>query len=203
MKIQRNDQCPCGSGLKFKKCCYLDPVKSVEINRAANLASTPEQIRSELSKPLKVYKLKVLLIRMGYEELEEEVSRTLEVMGNNTLYDLYMDIQRAFNWDNDHMFSFYFGELFDRENEYSGNPVGQHLSSRIGIKSKSAAATEIRDLTLTEASSFLYLFDFGDELVHEIKVEEIRDCNDLDNKYYKIVSEVGIISSQYEDDDYE
>jgi uncharacterized protein YecA (UPF0149 family) len=23
-KVGRNDPCPCGSGKKFKKCCYLD-----------------------------------------------------------------------------------------------------------------------------------------------------------------------------------
>ena len=22
MRVGRNDQCPCGSGVKFKKCCY-------------------------------------------------------------------------------------------------------------------------------------------------------------------------------------
>lgn len=25
-KIRRNDPCPCGSGLKFKKCCGTDPL---------------------------------------------------------------------------------------------------------------------------------------------------------------------------------
>lgn len=40
------------------------------------------------------------------------------------------DIQHAFDWDNDHMFSFYLGDkLFDRENEYSGNPIGEHTVS--------------------------------------------------------------------------
>lgn len=205
MKINRNDKCPCGSGLKFKKCCYLDPVKNDAIVIASLFpASTKEQTRDELSKPLKVYKLKVILIRMGCEEIEEEVSRTFEVKGNNTLYDLHMGIQSAFNWDNDHMFSFYFGELFDKEHAYSGNPIGEHYASRIGIQSKSAAATQIRDLTLTEASSFFYLFDFGDELVHEITVQEIRDLNDGDNKPLIKVNEVGIAPSQYgeyEDED--
>ena len=198
MKIHRNDKCPCGSGLKFKKCCYLDPVKNAEIVGASLFpASTPEQIRAELSKPLKIYKLKVVLIRMGYDEIEEEISRTLEVRGNDTLYDLHMGIQRAFNWDNDHMFSFYFGELFDKEFAYSGNPLGECYPSRIGIQAKSAANTQIRNLTLTDASSFFYLFDFGDELVHKVYVEEIRDWNDGDKQSLTIVCEVGKAPSQY------
>lgn len=198
MKIQRNDKCPCGSGLKFKKCCYLDPVKNEEIVRASLFpAATPEQIRAELSKPLKIYKLKVTLIRMGYDEIEEEVSRTLEIKGNDTLYHLHLSIQNAFNWDNDHMFSFYFEELFDNEFAYSGNPLGECYSSLMGIQAKSAAKTQIRDLTLTEASSFFYLFDFGDELVHNVYVEEIRDQADGDSNSGTIVSQVGIAPSQY------
>lgn len=198
MKLQRNDKCPCGSGKKNKKCCYLDPAKTVEISRAASLATTREEMLEQLSKPLEVYKLKVVLIRMGFREIEKEVSRTFEVEGNHTLYDLHLDIQYAFDWDNDHMFSFYFGgKLFDPENEYSGNPLGEHVVSGMGTPSKSAAITQIRDLGLTENSTFLYLFDYGDELVHEVIVEKIRDKNNGDKKFPVIVSESGTPPPQY------
>lgn len=30
-KISRNDLCPCGSGLKFKKCCRLKNEKGINI----------------------------------------------------------------------------------------------------------------------------------------------------------------------------
>ena len=173
MKLQRNNKCPCGSGKKYKKCCYLDPAKNAEIIRAASLANTPEEIVQLASKPMEVYKLKVALIRMGLEDIEEEVSRTFEVEGNSTLYDFHMDIQHAFDWDNDHMFSFYLGnKLFDQENAYSGNPLGEHTVSGFGTPSKPAATTQIRDLELTEDSTFLYLFDYGDELVHEVTIEK-------------------------------
>src|SRR3990172_5372054 len=114
MKLQRNEKCPCGSGKKYKKCCYLDPDKNAEIIRAVSRANTPGEIVQLLSKPMEVYQLKVVLIRMGHQEIGDEVSRTFEVEGNSTLYDLHMDIQHAFDWDNDHMFSFYLGDkLFD------------------------------------------------------------------------------------------
>ncbi len=38
IKIRRNDKCPCGSGKKYKKCCYLDPDKNAEILRATSIA---------------------------------------------------------------------------------------------------------------------------------------------------------------------
>ncbi len=198
MKLQRNDRCPCGSEKKYKKCCNLDQVKNAEIIRAAYSATTWDELVKLLSKPMEIYRLKAILIRMGYHEVEEEVLRTFEVEGNHTLYDLHMDIQYAFNWDNDHMFSFYFGgKLFDRENEYSGNPLGDHVVSGMSTPSKSAATTQIRDLGLTENSTFLYLFDYGDELVHEIIVEKIRDKNDGDKKLPTIISELGTPPPQY------
>ncbi len=198
MKLQRNDKCPCGSGKKYKKCCYLDPVKNAEITRAAFTATTWDELVQLLSRPMEVYRLKVVLIRMRFDEIEEEVSRTFEVEGSHTLYNLHMVIQNAFNWDNDHMFSFYFGgKLFDRENEYSGNPLGEHVVSVIGTPSKSAATAQIRDLRLTENSTFLYLFDYGDEFVHEVIVEKIRDKTDGDKKLPNILSELGTPPPQY------
>jgi len=92
MKLQRNEKCPCGSGKKYKKCCFLDPAKNAEITRAASLANTQEELFQLISKPMEVYQLKVDLIRMGIQEIEEEVSRTFEVEGNHTLYDFHMDI---------------------------------------------------------------------------------------------------------------
>lgn len=198
MKLQRNDRCPCGSGKKYKKCCYLDPARNAEITRAASMSTTWDELVELLSKPMEVYRLKVILIRMGFHEIAEEVSRTFEVEGNHTLFNLHMDIQYAFDWDNDHMFSFYFGgKLFDKENEYSGSPLGDHVVSEMGTPSKSAAKTQIRDLGLTAGSTFLYLFDYGDELVHEVVVEKIRDKDDGDKKLPTVVSEIGIPPPQY------
>ncbi|MGF1615064.1 MAG: SEC-C metal-binding domain-containing protein [Gammaproteobacteria bacterium] len=198
MKLKRNDQCPCGSRKKYKNCCYLDPAKNAEIVRAASAATNWEEMIELLSEPMKVYKLKVVLVRVGPQEIEEEVSRTFEVGADHTLYNLHMDVQNAFNWDNDHLFSFYLGgKLFDRANEYSGDPLGGHIMPRIGPPSKSAAATQIRDLQLTENATFLYLFDYGDELVHEIIVEQIRDKNDQDKTLPSIVNKVGKPPPQY------
>ena len=200
MKLRRNENCPCGSGKKYKKCCFLDPVKNDEILRAISLSTTKEEIIGIISKPMEVYQLKVVLNRMGSRYIEEEISRTFVVVGNQTLFDLHMEIQQAFGWDNDHMFSFYFGErLFDPDNEYSGNPFGEHIVSSIGKPTKSAATTQIRDLRLTENLTFLYLFDYGDELVHEVTVEKIRDKNVRDKKLTTIISNIGTPPLQYEE----
>ena len=198
MKIKRNEKCPCGSGAKYKNCCYKDHVKNTEITRAAFLASTSEELISILSAPSKVYRLKVVLIRMRCDEFNQEISRTFEVEDKHSLYDFHMDIQHAFDWDNDHMFSFYFGgKLFDRENEYSATPFGEHKVSEFGIPSKSAVAAQMRDLNLTENSTFLYLFDYGDELVHEVHVEKIFDKTAEAIYLPSVVATTGTVPNQY------
>ena len=198
MKLQRNDKCPCGSGIKYKKCCYLDPANNEEINRAASVSSTMEELVERLSKPMAVYRLKVVLTRMGPYEPDNEVSRTFEMEGRQTLHNLHMEIQHAFGWDNDHLYSFFLGgKVFDKENEYSGDPLGGHLQSEFGPPSKSASDTQIRDLNLTRNKEILYLFDYGDELVHNVIVEEIREKNESDTNLPIVVNIVGSPPSQY------
>ncbi|WP_446008576.1 IS1096 element passenger TnpR family protein [Candidatus Electrothrix sp.] len=204
MKLKRNDKCPCGSGKKYKKCCYLDEEKNAEILRLTSQTNNFDKLAELLSRPMQIYRLKVILKRMGFEEIGEEVSRTFEIGGRYNLYDLHLEIQRAFAWDNDHMFSFYFGgELFDRPNEYSGSPLGEHFASRIGPSSKSAAKTQLRDLGLKKEQGFLYLFDYGDELVHEILVEGIRDKEEDEKGVPVVVKKVGEPPAQYDDSEYE
>ena len=198
IKIKRNDKCPCGSGKKYKKCCYLDADKNTEIIRATSIAKTYEEAFTILSKPTEIYQIKIDLIRMGFDEIEEEISRTIEIEDKQTLYDLHINIQDLFDWDNDHMFSFYLGEkLFDRDNEYSANPFGEHMVSSYGKPSKSAAETELRDLDLPMDFSFWYLFDYGNELVHEVTVEKIREMKPEESGFPKLIVKKGNAPPQY------
>lgn len=198
IKIKRNDKCPCGSGKKYKKCCYLDEDKNTEIIRATSIAKTYEEAFTILSKPTEIYQIKIDLIRMGFDEIEEEISRTIEIEDKQTLYDLHLNIQDLFDWDNDHMFSFYLGEeLFDRDNEYSANPLGEHMASSYGKQSKPAAKTELRDLDLSVDFSFWYLFDYGDELVHEVTVEKIREMKPEESGFPKLIARKGNDPLQY------
>lgn len=198
LKIKRNDKCPCGSGKKYKKCCLANPDKNSEIIRARSIAHTYEELYQIIAKPMDVYRLKVELIRMGFQEIDTEVSRTFEIEGKQTLYDLHINIQHAFDWDNDHMFSFYLSDkLFDQDNEFSANPLGEHLISSFGKYSKSASDAQLRDLGLSIGLLFWYLFDYGDELVHRVTVEEVREMTSKDIDLPKMLHQTGNAPSQY------
>jgi len=198
LKIKRNDKCLCGSGKKYKKCCYLDSDKNVELIRATSIAKTYDEAFAILSKPTEIYQLKIVLIRMGSDEIEKEISRIIEIEAKQTLYDLHLNIQDLFDWDNDHMFSFYLGdELFDRDNEYSANPLGEHVVSSYGKQSKSATEYELRDLDLPMGFSFWYLFDYGDKLIHKVTVEKMREIKPEESGFPKLINRKGNAPPQY------
>ena len=91
MKIGRNEPCPCGSNIKFKKCC---------------------------ANKMNLYIFEVCL------EYDKSFSCKLQLSGEDTLFNLHYLIQEAYNWDYDHMFSFFMDCKFQRSNEeYSGNPT--------------------------------------------------------------------------------
>ena len=107
-------------------------------------------------------------------------------------------IQSAFDWDNDHMFSFYLGkDMDDAENEYSGNPFGEHYVSDFRPPSKSASDTELRDLNLKIEQEFIYLFDYGDRLIHKVIIQDIKETENIKREPGKIISKVGTPPDQY------
>lgn len=107
-----------------------------------------------------VYRLKVAL------QWEKSRWRRLEITGDQTLHHLHNAIQEAFDWDNDHLYSFFLSnKAWDARSEYS-HPQSQNGALR-------ADKYRIERLMLRPGKRFLYIFDFGDELTHDILVEDI------------------------------
>lgn len=91
--------------------------------------------------------------------------RRIEMRGDQTLHDLHGAIQDAFDWDNDHLYAFFLsGKAWDTRTEYS-SPYGE--------AERAADQYRLAWLPLRPKQQFLYIFDFGDELRHQITVEEI------------------------------
>lgn len=199
IEIRRNERCPCGSGKKYKYCCYMDIERNAKLLRAAARAQSREDIEKILAEKPRVYGLEVRLESLGPRRFDSTISRTIEIEGTDSLYDLHLEIQKSFDWDNDHLFSFFMSNrIWDKQNEYSANPLGEHMPSSFGDISKPAGETEIGDLSLKKGSAFKYLFDYGDEIVHNIAVVEIYRNEDPDAVFPKLIQSIGEAPSQYE-----
>src|SRR5207302_9709235 len=95
------------------------------------------------------YRVKVSL------EWKPSVWRVIEMLDNQTLEDLHLAIQRAFRWDNDHLYAFFLsGRAWDRVTEVAA-PFGD--AEPPTTDEVTLAALEVRP-----GQRFLYIFDFGD-----------------------------------------
>jgi len=72
-----------------------------------------------------------------------------------------------------------------------------------GREKMSAAETRINDIELKEKDVFHYLFDFGDDWWHRIRVQKIGNLRTA-KKHMKLIKSVGKSPDQYPDydDDY-
>ena len=83
-KIGRNDPCPCGSGKKYKKCCWLKEMK---------LKTLPESLRVELKKK-QMYEM--------FEAKKEELSKKAREMFKNgaSAFDIAKEFGWVYEWKN-------------------------------------------------------------------------------------------------------
>ncbi|GAC1431253.1 MAG: hypothetical protein NVSMB65_04760 [Chloroflexota bacterium] len=122
--------------------------------------------------------------------------RRIELRGDQTLHDLHRAIQRAFGWDDDHLYAFFLsGKAWDRASEYA-SPYGE--------SGRPANRARLEQVPLTVGRQFLYIFDFGDELRHLIKLEAITPGGVQEGvQYPRITESRGASVPQYGDPDAE
>lgn len=123
------------------------------------------------------------------------VYRVFEFSARHTLYDVHAAIQEAFELDDDHPHAFYMsGRHWDTKSEVEG-PDAFGAGGR-------TPGTRLHELSLEAGKRFAYVFDFGEELWHELEVQTITETEKPPVKPQQIES-VGDAPSQYTDSDRE
>lgn len=151
---------------------------------------------------MRVYQLRVSIIGIP------KIYRIIEASENCTFDDLHETIFDAFNRYDPHLYSFFITKK-DTKNVHSiyeapeiTHPQNVEDIFGFGRKKQSTAKTRIGDVDLEEKDVFHYLFDFGDDWWHRIRVQSIKETN-LKNKSIKIMKVIGESPPQYPDyDDY-
>lgn len=100
-----------------------------------------------------------LVLRVSLREVEPEVWRRVRVPDGCSLDELHDVLQFVFGWLDYHLYEFRVGE---RRFEVPDPEAEGEDSTR----------TFLRDLPLEPGSRFEYCYDFGDDWVHEVVVEE-------------------------------
>jgi len=149
----------------------------------------------------RVYTLRVYLLAGPVtKEFEgKEISRIIQIKGNQTLKDLHRAIFRAYDRWEEHFYEFNLGKgPYDRSCIYS-------LPSRVAVfegneKIGDVTKTTINSLGLRVDRAFGYWFDFGDDWVHQINVIRIGRPSGK-KRYPRIIKRVGKSPPQYPDID--
>ncbi len=113
-------------------------------------------------------------------------TRTIAFSGAQSLGDVHRAIQREFELDDDHMFAFFLsGEEWDKESEFKGDPLGAGRAYR----------AQLDGLSLESGMRFLYIFDFGDCLAHDVDVVEVAEADGGD--YPRVLERTGAPPEPY------
>lgn len=146
---------------------------------------------------MNMYRFKVSIVGMA------RLHRIMEASGNCTFDDVHDAIFQAFDRYDPHLYSFYMTKK-EMKNTHSisrcpeiTHPanLGHDVSFEQGAKS--TKNTRIDDVDLEEKDIFYYLFDFGDEWWHRIRVESITEADSSRKKILHVVKSVGDSPPQY------
>jgi hypothetical protein len=136
--------------------------------------------------------VRTFTLRVNHRALPQ-VWRDVEIAEDQTLEDLHLMIQRAYEWGDDHLYSFFMsGQAMDRGSEV-GSPWSETRRHTHQVK--------MGDLELEVHQRFLYYFDYGDS--HEFDVQVLRIDLAAAGKYPRIVARQGQAPPQYPDYDEE
>jgi hypothetical protein len=149
---------------------------------------------------MKIYQFRISIMGIA------KCYRIVEATENCTFNDLHDTIFDAFNRYDSHLYSFFI-TLQDTKNmrRVCGSPEithPQNSADRMGFgkRKKSAAKTRLGDVDLSENDVFHYLFDFGDDWWHRIRVQKISESKTR-KKHIGLIKSVGESPPQYADDD--
>ena len=111
------------------------------------------------------YRLKITL-----DTGEGVVTRIVDIPINASFYNLHKVIMESFGWDDDHLHEFYYKKIRDPELIISNDRVV--FREEYDDKVKNELETYLIDV-IKSGDRFEYLYDFGDDWLHEIEVLDI------------------------------
>jgi hypothetical protein len=115
-----------------------------------------------LSRPVRPVRKGTYVFRVALGK----VSRTIALSHKHSLEDLHLAIQKAFRFDNDHLYAFFMDGKRWSDDVYN---------SSWGEEPPFAADARLAGLDLYVGQNILYLFDFGDNWEFDVVLQEIAE----------------------------
>lgn len=160
---------------------YMKPLQSfllnIQVNALKNYFKSSEKSEMFIKPPSsdKTFQFKIQLKNVS----NPTVWRRLQMPSNATFKDFHDAIQLSFGWENEHLFMFSPGGYgsfpviemdVDSEDEHD-----DFFNSIASNDSFSADIITLDEIFLREKQSYTYIYDFGDDWIHNIMLEKIID----------------------------
>jgi len=149
-----------------------------------------------------LYVMEVVLmsgpVTQEFADENPEVSRTIEIRGNQTLASFHEVLFKAFDRFEEHLYEFQVGGQGPNDPNADRYVLPVELEPLFGSSEPAGevSKTKIASLDLSVGDMFGYWFDFGDDWWHQIRVVEILDIAPK-RKYPRITKRVGESPEQY------
>jgi hypothetical protein len=178
--------------------------------KARNRKARAEKFENRNSRPKVIKESDTCYVFQVALKHQPEIWRTIALAGHVTLDDLHWEIYKAFDREEDHLYSFYVPRIINRKrsraraqrDEYTHSMCCENdvfLSFFDKPPARDAARTRIDQIGLARNLKFEYLFDFGDNWEHVLTVQEIKQI-EPDAKF-GLLEKHGDSPPQYEFDD--
>jgi Plasmid pRiA4b ORF-3-like protein/LexA DNA binding domain len=153
---------------------------------------------SPAAPPATLYVLSVYLVGgpTSKKFANKEISRTIEIRGDQTLEELHYAIFKAYDRWEQHLYAFQFGK---RPFDPDGPNYGVSDARPRKRTEHDARTTKLDDLDLKPHRVFGYWFDFGDDWYHQVQVERIEQAIPTVT-YPRVIRRVGKSPPQYCDE---
>jgi hypothetical protein len=149
------------------------------------------------STPANLYVLAIFLVGgpTGPKFSGKEISRVIEIRGDQNLDQLHQAIFEAYDGWEQHAYEFQFGR---RPYDPSGPNYGVAAPAAKKAKGGDARKKTLDELDLEAHRTFGYWFDFGDDWYHQVQVERI-DTGIPTASYPRVIRRIGKSPPQYTD----
>ncbi|HEX7615223.1 MAG TPA: plasmid pRiA4b ORF-3 family protein [Thermoanaerobaculia bacterium] len=105
----------------------------------------------------------VLQLRVTLRDVEPPVHRVIQIPASSTFHGLHRALQCAFGWKNYHLYEF----LVGRQRVAAPDPDRSERPAPLDPRK-----TRLAELLLPDTRRFAYVYDFGDDWIHDIEVEK-------------------------------
>jgi hypothetical protein len=145
-----------------------------------------------------IYSLKVYLTGGPVSDAYsgQEISRTIQILGHQSLHDLHQTIFQAFDRFEEHLYEFNLGKgPGDRSKRYLYRGGWDDKLTQ----ARDPETTTLDSLKLRAGRRFGYTFDMGDNWEHVIDIVSVKDTA-AKGKYPRLIKKVGASPPQYPDE---